>query len=372
MKLFCMKGKNLNTITYRGFAKASDLAKISEPDVFDQKNNPEGTQRDLRPWHAREAHAYGAGKIKRQTKYRIWPEVLLNVRDTQVVKVGKPDPNDLVEIEIFVDKIENREGKDPQISRVDGNHRLFYAAGYSDKNRKVTLKPLDINIPFSLTVGLDRKEEAALFGDINANAVKMNTSHLDHLRYRLIGEETIKKEELPLWIAEDLSRDTESPFHDSIFLGGKKEKGKKYITGLNTLKESIKTLLRASQELDKPGFPYELRSKAVMNFWRAVKNTFMNEWNDPKSGLLLSYFAIFAWSKLGAVVIDRSIRKESPTIDTMQDQLLGIKNNIDWSKDGIFRGFGGKGGGDKAFAEMKKWLPMEYKLEKALKKLRES
>jgi DGQHR domain-containing protein len=372
MRLLCFKGENLNTITYRGFAKASDLAEISEPDIFDQKNNPEGTQRDLKPWHAREAHAYGAGRIKRQTKYRIWPEVLLNVRDTQVVKVGKPDPNGLVEIEIFEDKIEKREGINPQISRVDGNHRLFYATGYSDKNGKVTLKPLDISIPFSLTVGLDRKEEAALFADINANAVKMNTSHLDHLRYRLIGEETIKKEELALWIAEDLSKDAESPFYDSIFLGGKREKGKMYITSLNTLKESIATLLRASQELDKPAFPFELRSKAVKNFWRAVKNTFLAEWNDPKSNLLLSYFAIFALSKMGAVVIDRSIRKESPTIDTMQDQLLGIKNNIDWSTEGIFKGFGGKGGGDRAFEEMKKWLPTEYKLEKALKELRES
>ena len=372
MKLLCIKGENLNTTTYRGFAKAADLGKISEPDIFDQKKNPEGTQRDLKPWHAREAHAYGAGSIKRQTKYRIWPEVLLNVRDTQVVKVGKPDPNGLVKIEIFEDKIENREGIDPQISRVDGNHRLFYATGYSDKNGKVILKPLDIGIPFSLTIGLNRKEEAALFGDINANAVKMNTSHLDHLRYRLIGEETIKKEELPLWIAEDLSKEPESPFYDAIFLGGKREKGKKYITSLNTLKESIRTLLRTSQELDKPEFPFELRSRAIINFWRAIKNTFMMEWNDPKSNLLLSYFAIFAWSKMGAVVIDRSIRKESPTIDTMQDQLLGIKNHISWSKDGPFKGFGGKGGGDKAFEEMKKWLPTEYKLEKALKKLRES
>lgn len=30
MKLLCMKGESLNTVVYRGFAKAQDLAKISD------------------------------------------------------------------------------------------------------------------------------------------------------------------------------------------------------------------------------------------------------------------------------------------------------------------------------------------------------
>lgn len=371
-----MKGDSLNTTVYRGFSKARDLARISEPDVFDQTSNPEGTQRDLKSWHARQAHAYGAGNIQRETKQRIWPEVLMNIRDPEVVKVGEPDSNGLVEVEIMEEKIENRKGINPQISRVDGNHRLFYAVGYSDKKKKLNLEPLDTIIPFSLIIGLDRKEEAALFGDINGNAVKMNTSHLDHLRYRLIGEEAIKREELPLWIAEELVRDSDSPFHEAIYLGGRRAKGKIYLLSLNTLKEGVKTLLRQSLELPKDEIPFELKSKAVKNFWRTVKNTFLNEWTSllekSRSNLLLSYFAYLAWSKLGAIVIDRSFRKMSPTIDEMQQQLVGIKNNISWTKDGTFKGYGGRGGADQAFEEMKNWLPVEYKLEKALKKLREA
>jgi hypothetical protein len=161
-----MKGQSLNTVVYRVFAKAQDLARISEPDVFDQVNNPQGTQRDLKDWHARQAHAYGAGKIRRQTSQRIWPEILLNVRDTNVVKVGVPDSNGLVEIEVLEGKVQKRNCVDPQISRVDANHRLFFATGYSDKKKKLKLDPLDSIIPFSVTVNLDRKEEAALFGDI--------------------------------------------------------------------------------------------------------------------------------------------------------------------------------------------------------------
>jgi DGQHR domain-containing protein len=372
MKLLCIKGMSLNTEVFRGFAKASDIAMISEPDVFDQKGNPDGTQRDLKPWHARQAHAYGAGTIERETKQRIWPEVLLNVRETKVVDVGEPDKNGLVQIVVHEERIENKRGVDPQISRVDGNHRLFYAAGHVDKEGKTKISPIDVTIPFSLTIGLNRKEEAALFGDINGNSVKMNTSHLDHLKYRVIGEDAIKKKELPLWIAEDVIKDADSPFYDSVYLGGKKEKGKVYLISLNTFKEGIATLLHESQELQKDEIPFELKSKAIRNFWRAVKNTFLKEWTDPKSNLLLSYFAYHAWSKLGALVIDRSIRKMEPTIDEMQDQLVGIKENINWANDGDFEGLGGKGGGDKAFEEMRKWLPVEYKMEKALKKLREA
>jgi hypothetical protein len=115
-----------------------------------------------------------------------------------------------------------------------------------------------------------------------------------------------------------------------------------------------------------------LKSKAIKSYWRAVKNTFLIEWNDPKSNLLLSSFAFYAWSKLGGMVIDRCIRKVKPTIDEMQAQLLTIKKNIDWSKNGAFKGFGGKGGADKAFQELEKWLPPEYKMEEVLKKLGES
>jgi DGQHR domain-containing protein len=376
LELVCIKGLSLKTVVYRGFEKAKALAEISEPDIFDQTENPEGTQRDLKDWHARQAHAYGAGNISRQTKHRIWPEVLLNVRETSVVDIGSPDSNGLVKIKILVEKIEKRNGINPQISRVDGNHRLFYAAGYSDSRKKIELSAIEDYIPFSMTIGIERKEEAALFGDINGNAVKMDTSHLDHLRYRIVGAEAIKKAEIPLWVAEELVRDSESPFYNSIFLGGKRRKGTTYLLSLNTLKEGIASLLNRSQELPKEEIPFELKSKAIKNYWRSVKNTFLEEWTDlvkkPKANLLLSYFGYLALSRLGSDVIDRSIRHVLPTIDFMQQQLVGIRRNIKWSKEGTFKGYGGKGGADTAYDEMKKWLPIDYKLEEVLKKLRDS
>lgn len=369
MKLISLVGKSLNATIYRGYAKASDLAKISEPDVFDQVTNPKGTQRDLKPWHARQAHAYALGNVIRETKLRLWPEIILNVRDKSVVTVGKAK-NGLVEITIHEGKLESRNGVDPQISRVDGNHRLYWAGGLIEKNKE-KLKPIDVEIPFCMAIGLDRKEEAALFRDINANQVKMNTSHLDHLSYVLSDKEKLKTEELALWMAMELYQNTESPFYGRIHLGGKRQKGVKYILSLRTFKEGIKTLLKESTELSPEKVPFELQARAISRYWNAVKLTFLPEWEDYRSNILLSYFAYFAWSRLGAVVIDASFRKTDPTIEGMRKQLEGIRKNVDWSKDGTFKGYGGKGGGNMAFQILKKYLPVEYELEESLKKLKE-
>lgn len=368
MDLFCLAGKSLNTKVYRGFALASDIGRISEADVFDQNANPEGTQRDLKPWHAREAHAYALGNVKRETEHRLWPEIILNVRDENVVTVQETK-NELAKIVVHEEKIEKRNGINPQISRVDGNHRLFWAQGLVEK-QVAKLKPIDVDVPFCLTIGLSRKEEAALFRDINVNQVKMNTSHLDHLSYVLAEREKLKTSESALWMSMELHQNHESPFYNRIDLGGKKTKGVKYIFSLRTFREGIEILLKDSTELSSDKVPFEDQARALSNYWNAVKSVFPDEWANPSTNVLLFYFSYFALSKLGAIVIDTSFRKTDPSIEGMRTQILGLKANIDWTKDGTFKGYGGKGGGSRAFQIVKKYLPVEYELEKSLKKLR--
>ena len=52
------KTKNLDTVCYRGSAPLAHLALISQTDVFDQVENPDGLQRDLSFKHASEAYEY--------------------------------------------------------------------------------------------------------------------------------------------------------------------------------------------------------------------------------------------------------------------------------------------------------------------------
>ena len=54
----CLVGKNLNLLALRGFATLDVLAELSAPDVYDQVDNPTGTQRDLKAKHAEECFDY--------------------------------------------------------------------------------------------------------------------------------------------------------------------------------------------------------------------------------------------------------------------------------------------------------------------------
>ena len=86
VELTAHKGKNLDTVCFRGSAPLAHLALISQTDVFDQVNNPKGLQRDLSPKHASEAYEY-VHRAKNQEYPRAFPEVVLNVRDRKVLKL---------------------------------------------------------------------------------------------------------------------------------------------------------------------------------------------------------------------------------------------------------------------------------------------
>ncbi len=88
MKLIVLRGANLNTEMYRGYAPIADLAKVSAPDPFNQDVNPNGLQRDLSETHSRDAYRYAEGAEKVPDHNRAWAEVLLNVRDPSVVKLS--------------------------------------------------------------------------------------------------------------------------------------------------------------------------------------------------------------------------------------------------------------------------------------------
>ena len=109
------------------------LALLSQPDIFDQVANPEGLQRDLSPSHAADAYKYVARKADADFP-RAFPEnFVLNVREKRVVDkedVGAADGAKVFRFNFDLDKMK---GEKVSVSRVDGNHRLWYAAG--DVNR---------------------------------------------------------------------------------------------------------------------------------------------------------------------------------------------------------------------------------------------
>lgn len=336
VEMVVREDRNLDTTCYRGSAPLAHLALLSQADVFDQVSNPDGLQRDLSPKHASEAYEY----VRRQSdlsRPRAFPEIVINVRDRKVVQleqVNLPDEAEggsefkLYRVRFDLSKMT---GHKVCVSRVDGNHRLFYGAG-DDKMRE----PLMAYAPFQLHIGLNREQERSLFVDINANQKGLNTSHLAIMQSRLTTEEIEIRDHLYRWIAKRLVEDAASPWHGLVHLGGSKKESR--LQGLArqvnfaTLQTGVAKTLSKSQyvhDLTDPKAQYAL----VRNYWGAVKRVFAEEWRDPKTYLLLRNIGVLSLSVLGGTILDRCLARTRYTIDDMVRYLDQVHGRFDWSKD---------------------------------------
>lgn len=324
-----VRAKVLGVTVYRGFAKLADLADVSKADVYDQRNNPKGTQRDLRPAHARDAYTY----VKTR-ELGFWPEVFLCARRKDVmtfypVSQEKPDLG-MLEIDL-----NSAKGGKIAISRVDGNHRLHYSDGKESGYSRI-----EKQVSFCLAYDLTRDEEIQLFKDINLNQQRMNTSHLDGIEVRLTPEEQLKHRTPELYIAQRLNRDPASPFHGRVFEGGRKPVG--VDIPLRGLKTGIEYMLTRSTQLPRLD-DAEAQYRVIKNYFDAVKKWQTKAWTSPKEYIMLRGSGLWAICFIGAHVIDRALLRDEFGATQMLTILRSGKD-WDWGKKGDFKGLGGRGG----------------------------
>lgn len=326
---------NIDTVCYRGSASISDLGRISQADVFDQIKNPNGLQRDLSPRHASDAYNY-VNKDADPEFPRAFPEVILNVRDEHVLEVEPMSLGRVKRIKAFrflfdLDAIEEDVALGRiAVSRVDGNHRLFYANGNGRRDA------LDESIPFQIHVGLSPEQEANLFTDVNANQKGLNSSHLHVLRSRLTPEEQEIREHPERVFARRLSEDPDSAWNALVFMGGSRKgaraEGIKQPVSFVTLETGVKRTLAKSQyihDLTQPDAQYIL----LRNFWDAVKAVFVDEWEKPDEYLLLKNLGVISLSTAGGTVIDRCMARGEVGVEDMKAYLTQMHDKFDWSKD---------------------------------------
>lgn len=324
-----IKGKILGVEVYRGFAKLSDLAKISKADVFDQKTNPQGTQRDLSPKHAKEAYNYVKDK-----GFAFWPEVFLCVREAKVVEFTRnANFKNYGTLKINCSAI--KKSKNISISRVDGNHRLHFTSGefpgYPEIGKEVS---------FCLAADLTLEQEITLFRDINDNQRRMNTSHLDNIEIRLSPEDILKKKDPALYIAKKLGQENDSSLYDKVYEGGKKPGY--FAIPLRSLKTGIQYMFSQPSKLTElPDI--EVQYVVVRNYFNAVKKWQPDSWSEPSQYFVLRGVGLWAICFIGATVIDKvlSVGKYS-----QKDMLVILESGKkwDWSKGGNFVGYSGRGG----------------------------
>lgn len=326
IELIAHQSKNLDTVCFRGEAPLAHLALISQADIFDQVTNPDGLQRDLSPKHAADVYEY-VNREKDPNHPRAFPEVVLNVRDKKVMQMEEIEVESglkIFRLRFDVDKM--KDGK-VYVSRVDGNHRLYYAGGDDRRN------PLLVPAPFQLHVALSREQEAALFVDINANQKGLNTSHLAIMQNRLTEEELEIKEHLDRWITTKLIKDPDSPWHGVV--GGGSTKGARAqnltrLVNFVALQTGVKKTLSKSQyirDFTKPEVQYAI----IKNYWKAVKIVFAEEWANPKEYLLLKNIGVSSLSLLGGTIIDRCIPRSKYRVEDMVQYLNQVYSRFDWS-----------------------------------------
>lgn len=331
--LTAYESDNIDTVCYRGTAALADLTMISQADTFDQVTNPQGIQRDLSKKHAREAYEYVMRDADAKVP-RAFPEVMLNVRDPKVIKIKTVQEiggHKVVTIEVDMEAI--AKSRAVKVSRVDGNHRLYYGAGDSESGLEPTT---DVQVPFSILVGLTRDQEASLFSDVNANQKGMNTSHLASLRGRLTKDEIMLIHEPHRVFARRLTEDAASPWHGKVHMGGSKagaaKKGITYPVTLVALESAVRRMLRTSEALRETADP-DLRYGMIRNYWQAVAATWPEAFEKPGDYLLVKSIGINSLAQFAGKVIDRCYLTGNLTAEDMAALLANVKDTIRWERD---------------------------------------
>jgi DGQHR domain-containing protein len=375
---FCIIGRNLNVINARGYASLITLAQISGPDVLDPILNPNGTQRELNKQHSEDALEYAmtADLVDPEKDPRAFPEITLNVRDKDVLRITQTNGGELdfegLSEELLPDTImaEISIKRDslllpvpplnPQISRIDGNHRLSRAqviASETVDREELERISESLNVPFALYVSMTPQQERKIFSAYNGKHVGMPASIIDN--FEMGGNDLLENirdiKSASRWLAVELQREG-MPFHGKVHLGGSKTGAKlKFgeappLTNRGLSTAILKTLEMCNQLKPTLFPPYdpidpieatELRrqeriakARKMLNYlelyWRAVKDAFPEAWDDKKKYILMSSIGIGGFSQLAAPVIENLVvskgKRDYEHFKAVMDYMAGQVN----------------------------------------------
>jgi len=370
----CLAGRNLNLLVLRGFAPLDVLAEISAPDVYDMVDNKTGTQRDLKSKHAEECYDYaiGALAVAAEEEPRAFPEIILNARDINVVECfNLEDLGELYDLTSFSDETDvpspyvgvrilarelefPKQDKSPQISRVDGNHRLYQTDKVLDEwwqsGGNGGLDQEFPVVPFTMMLALETLQEARLFRDINGEHEGMETAHLDTLTFRITDSDHMKSDpkQRALWIAHKLTEPGRA-FDGMVFFGGskagvKKAEGQIPPIKINALKSTIASQLKAAPVVaatlaDSPEQLLEL----IDRFWKGVKECFPDAWQNRKDYILLQAIGLGGFAKFGGIVLDRAVESGAVSPKDIKHHLEPVAASVSLLRDD-YKGIAGAGG----------------------------
>ncbi|MCK9554969.1 DGQHR domain-containing protein [bacterium] len=357
--IYAMAGICLGVQCYRGFAPLSILSKMSQADEYHQNNNPNGTQRNLKPKHAREAYEFAKNNYKKENS--LWPEIILNIRIKDTIRIkdqarakGPKDANlSFVKIQINWDKLnEYKKNNKIAISRVDGNHRLYFAGGEIRPKTYTELR--EVYSPFCIIENIAIENERSIFRTINAEQKKLDVSHLLRIEQQLTPDDVLWTNNKALWIVTKLGNDGKSPFCGQIHKGGKKTKGETYLIKQKSLLDGVRQLLRNFPQHASINNKDTLFS-AVVNYFNAVHELWPSEWMDSRNYKLMTNTGMQTLGIIGGKLMSELLTTKSLKKEGFQMKLSKVKRQIKncWDSKGDFTaGKSGRPGAQKIADEM--------------------
>jgi DGQHR domain-containing protein len=351
----CLYGPNLNLFSVRGFANLSDLAVISAPDEYDQLSNEAVVQRSPAAKHAKEAleYALSSSVVDPNSDPRSFPEIILNVRDSSVLIVqdcmsGRDVPLEtlsfigahgakFVNLNFNLDLINTDDlaFRGPQVSRVDGNHRLLQSTKLL-KSGDFTREDFPL-VPFSLYIGLSQAQERKLFMDINKNHKSMSSSLIVHFSATTSDIYSTKSTRVDRanWIAERLTNENRV-FERMVNKGGSLT-NYKYMYGrvppltLVGIRNCLKDFLQSghfwSSRFEADG---ETQVEWVDRYFAQIRSVFPEEWNNERDFALLKAVGLGAFSMLGGTLFNNF--GDSYNEEIINTSLLMLKRDVNFER----------------------------------------
>lgn len=224
------------------------------------------------------------------------------------------------------------------LAQVDCQHRLG------------ELGDSDVSLAFMTFIGLDLRNEMAMFVIINTKAKGLSTSLTDFHRSSLISD--LIREAPHLLLARKLNEDPQSPWFKMIRYGGATTSGLKRRTSLRMMQQSIRKFLLVTRlqhaEIERT---YSL----LRGFWIAVSRVFPHEWEDPRNHLLTKGVGLYSLHLLlGDIVSTTTPSGLSETY--FEEELSPLRGQIDWRTHGVFAGAGGHKGAHEVYMILKSRL----------------
>lgn len=274
-------------------------------------------------------------------------------RVSEIAKyTGEPDATFPTPIIISVDESSNVKMDDTYFyfenevvigDVIDGQHRLWGIKNSS--NAKL------FDLPVVLMFNLTNEEKAYVFSIINSKQTRVNPSivyDLFALAERRSPQKTCHE------IARGMNSNPDSPFHNRLKMLGKKEKDQdnaslsqstfiKYlIQHISKKPDDDARKLKMGEELEANNncvlrnyFIEEndiVIQKIMLNFFSAIRDVYVNEWENPQEFSLSKLTGYAALMKAFPYLYEKGLSKKKLDYEFMLDEIKRMKIHLDMRK----------------------------------------